>query len=129
MNREYDAVMKTVNKVSIIISDAQSCLNKEFLLITSRSGSLREGPSVDWSPSKSIFCDGLIFQSTAFEILVADCLTFWGHETFLKELTSVFRYEKKALVSLSVCNFFGSLFFLNYLYVILLCKIFESFGI
>ena len=85
MDREYHSVVETVHKTTVVILDAQACLDKEFLLVSGSSCSVGKCPATYRSPPQTIFADSFILKSPAAEILISDCLSLRSLKTVLKK--------------------------------------------
>ena len=129
MDREHHPVVETVHKTSVVIFDAQTCLDKEFLLISCCTGRLRKSLAGDGRPAEPIFPDGLVLQTAALEILVRNRLTVRSLHAFLEELSSIFRYKVQTFATLPLRYFFRCLLLLYNFDIILFGKIFQSLGI
>ena len=129
MNREYDSVKESVHQPAVIILDAQTRLDQELLLVTSRTSRLREGFPAYRSPAQSVFPYGLVLQASASEILICNSLSIRGSKTLLKEFSSEFRHKEQALMPLPFGYILGRFLLLDDFYVVFLCQIFKSLSI
>ena len=129
MDREHYAVMETVCKVAVIISDTESCLYQELLLISCCTGSLCKCLPAYRGPSETISAYGFILKATASEILICYRLSLRSLETLLEEFSGIFRHQQKTLITLSLGDLLCGLLLLDNLNMILPCKVFQSFSI
>ena len=126
MYREHHPVMEGIHHPAVIILLAQTGIQEIFLLVSCGTGCLCKGSAHYRSPSKTIFPDGGIVKSTASEILIANGLSFRSGQTVHKELSRILRHQQQAFVALTLCDVLCSLFRLDHLDIILLCKVTQS---
>ena len=129
MDREDDTVVETVHQSSVIVFDAEACLDQEFLLVACCTRRFRQSPAAERRPSEPVFTYGLILEATASEILEGYVPAFIGLKAVLEEFPGIFRNQHEAFMPLPLGDFLRTFLLLDDLDMIFLRKILQSFGV